>query len=79
MKALAPTKVPVPVMHHLCTDREVIGSLFFIMEYKAGRTFWDSAIPEVNNADRSAIYDQINSVLADFHICLLYTSPSPRD
>lgn len=68
MKALASTKVPVPVMHHLCTDREVLGSLFFIMEYKAGRTFWDSAIPEVNNTERSAIYDQINSVLADFHM-----------
>jgi aminoglycoside phosphotransferase (APT) family kinase protein len=67
MKALAPTDVPVPEMYHLCTDTEVLGSLFFMMEYKEGRTFWDSAVPEVNREDRGAIYDQINSVLAALH------------
>ncbi len=67
MKALQPTRVPVPKMIHLCEDRSVLGSLFFIMEYMPGRTFWDSAIPDVSRTQRSAIYDDLNRVLADLH------------
>lgn len=67
MSALKASKVPVPQMHHLCEDKEIIGSMFFIMEYKDGRTFWDSAIPEVSKTDRTIIYDRVNQVLADLH------------
>lgn len=67
MAALKPTSVPVPQMMHLCEDTEILGSKFFIMEFKNGRTFWDSAIPEVSKAERSAIYEQVNQVLADLH------------
>ncbi len=67
MSALQYSKVPVPAMHHLCKDTQIIGSMFFIMEYKNGRTFWDSAIPEVSKSDRTMIYDQVNQVLADLH------------
>ena len=31
MRALEDTPVPVPKVYHLCEDREVIGSSFFIM------------------------------------------------
>ncbi len=68
MKALADTSVPVPQMYHLCEDREVLGSLFFLMEFKPGRTFWDSAVPEVSKTARTQIYDEINRVIAELHM-----------
>lgn len=68
MKALANTNVPVPAMYHLCEDLDVVGSLFFLMEFKPGRTFWDSAIPEVSKPARMEIYDEINRVIAELHM-----------
>lgn len=67
MSALKGSKVPVPQMHHLCEDIDVLGAKFFIMEFKDGRTFWNSAVPEVTKDDRIKIYDQVNQVLADLH------------
>lgn len=67
MHALRSSAVPVPQMVHLCEDREVIGSMFFIMQYMPGRTFWDAAIPEVSKRDRSLVYDDLNRVLAELH------------
>ena len=67
LAALANSDVPVARVYHLCEDREVIGSLFYIMEFCDGRIFWDSAIPEVSKADRTAIYNEMNSVLAALH------------
>ncbi len=68
LAALADTAVPVAKVFHLCEDRDVIGSMFYIMEYCDGRIFWDSAIPEVAKAERSAIYDEMNRVLAALHL-----------
>ena len=65
--ALAGTDVPVARMYHLCEDPDVIGSMFYIMEYRDGRIFWDASIPEVGKAERSAIYDEMNRVLAALH------------
>jgi aminoglycoside phosphotransferase (APT) family kinase protein len=67
LAALADTDVPVPRVHHLCEDRDVIGSMFYVMEFCDGRILWDSAIPEVGKAERSAIYDEMNRVLAALH------------
>ncbi len=69
MAALANTKVPVPKMLHLCDDAQSpIGRMFMIMEHIDGRIFWDPAVPEVDsNGDRSAIYNAMNTTLADLH------------
>lgn len=67
LAALADSEVPVAKVHHLCKDRGLIGSMFYIMEYCDGRIFWDSAIPEVGKAERSAIYGEMNCVLAALH------------
>ncbi len=67
LKALADTEVPVARVHHLCEDPELIGSMFYVMEYLDGRVFWDAAIPEVGRAERTAIYDEMNRVLAALH------------
>ena len=67
LAALAATDVPVPKVFHLCEDRDVIGSMFYVMEFCDGRIFWDSSIPEVGKAERSAIYEEMNRVLAALH------------
>ena len=67
LAALSGSDVPVARVFHLCEDRDVIGSMFFVMEYCDGRIFWDAAIPEVGKTERSAIYDEMNRVLAALH------------
>jgi aminoglycoside phosphotransferase (APT) family kinase protein len=67
LSALANSDVPVPMVNHLCEDRDVIGSLFYVMEFCEGRIFWDSSIPEVDKTHRTAIYDDMNRVLAALH------------
>lgn len=67
MSALKDTTVPVPQMHHLCENTSILGAKFFIMEFKNGRTFWNSAVPEVTKDERINIYEQVNQVLADLH------------
>jgi aminoglycoside phosphotransferase (APT) family kinase protein len=66
-KALAATDVPVARMHVLCEDDDVIGSAFYIMDLVEGRNFDDPRIQDVDTATRSAIYDEMNRVLAAIH------------
>lgn len=65
--ALAETDVPVASGYHLCEDDEVIGSMFYVMGYVDGRIFWNPALPDLANAERTAIYDDMNRVLAALH------------
>jgi aminoglycoside phosphotransferase (APT) family kinase protein len=65
--ALARTEVPVPRMLHLCEDRAVIGTLFYVMEALDGRVIHDSSIPGAAPAERAALYDAMNDVLARLH------------
>jgi aminoglycoside phosphotransferase (APT) family kinase protein len=68
ISALADTDVPVPKTFLLCEDESIVGSMFYLMEYLEGRVFWDPTLPEVSsNAERSAIYDDMNRVLAALH------------
>ena len=67
MSALANTEVPVAKVYHLCEDEAVIGSMFYLMEFKQGRVFWDPALPEMSNIERGTIYDQMNKVMVALH------------
>jgi len=67
MRALAGSSVPVPKMHLLCTDEAIIGQVFYVMEYIAGRVFPDATLPNLTSAARSAIYDSMNETLAGLH------------
>ena len=67
MSALRDTDVPVPDMLHLCEDEDVIGAVFFVMSYVGSRHFWDPALPDLDAAGRSALYDEMNRVLAALH------------
>ena len=66
--ALRDTDVPVARTYCLCEDDDVIGSMFYVMEYMDGRVFWDAALPEIkDNDERAAIYEEMNRVLAALH------------
>ncbi len=68
ISALRDTDVPVPNTHVLCEDDAVIGSMFYVMEYKEGRILWDPQLPEAaDNAERAAIYDAMNKTMAALH------------
>jgi aminoglycoside phosphotransferase (APT) family kinase protein len=67
IKALQGSEVPVARAIHLCQDRDVIGSLFYIMSYQRGRIFWDPTLPELDNSMRRDIYTEMNRVLAALH------------
>jgi aminoglycoside phosphotransferase (APT) family kinase protein len=67
MRALAPQGVPVPEMLLLCEDESVIGRAFFLMEHVDGRIFWEQSLPGLAPAERGAIYDEMNRVIATLH------------
>lgn len=66
--ALAGSQVPVPRAFCLCEDDDVIGSMFYVMEYLEGRIFWDPSLPEVSgNQERGEIFDEMGRVMAALH------------
>ncbi len=65
--ALAATDVPVAKTYALCMDESVIGTAFYIMDYVEGRIFWDPALPGMTPAERSAVFDEMNRVIAALH------------
>jgi len=67
MTALHGTGVPVPRTRLLCTDDGVIGTWFYIMDHVEGRIFWEPTLPGLEPAERRAIYDAMNDVLARLH------------
>jgi aminoglycoside phosphotransferase (APT) family kinase protein len=67
MKALENTDVPVPRMLLLCQDDQVIGTDFFVMAFVDGTVFWDPALPELENGQRTKVYDEQNRALAALH------------
>ncbi len=67
MSALQGTGVPVAKMLALCEDESVIGRAFYIMECVNGRVMWDQSLPDLAKAQRGAVYDEMNRVLAELH------------
>jgi aminoglycoside phosphotransferase (APT) family kinase protein len=67
MSGLAGTEVPVPRMYALCEDESVIGRAFYVMEFMQGRVLWDTTLPGMTPAERRAIYDEMNRVIAALH------------
>ena len=67
MSALRGTEVPVPQMLALCEDEAIIGRAFYVMEFMSGRVLWDQALPGMSNAERGALYAEMNRVIAALH------------
>jgi len=68
LAALADTDVPVARVYHLCEDPEVIGSIFYIMEFCDGNVHWASSLEDVSsNQQRTKMYDEMSRVMAAIH------------
>jgi len=67
MDALSKAGFPAARQYALCTDEAVIGRAFYIMEFVEGRVLWDQALPGMTPAERGAIYDEMNRVIAQLH------------
>jgi aminoglycoside phosphotransferase (APT) family kinase protein len=58
---------PVPEALHYCADDAVAGTAFYVMGYADGRVFWEPQMPDSNPAERAAVYDSMNLVVAKLH------------
>lgn len=67
ISALYPTEVPVARPYCLCEDVEVIGTPFYVMGFVEGRVLWDPTLPGMTPAQRGAIFDEMNRVIAALH------------
>ena len=64
---LLPSAHAVDREYRLCSDPEVIGAIFYVMELAKGRAYTNGALPEFEPADRRGMYEQLVDTLADLH------------
>jgi aminoglycoside phosphotransferase (APT) family kinase protein len=67
ISALHPTGFPVARPYGLCTDENVIGTMFYVMDMVVGRILWDQTLPQYEPAERHAIFMGKLKTLADLH------------
>ncbi|QJQ04692.1 phosphotransferase [Undibacterium piscinae] len=67
MDALNKAGFPAAKQYALCSDEDVIGRAFFIMEFVDGRVLWDQSLPGMTPEQRAEIYDEMNRVIAQLH------------
>jgi aminoglycoside phosphotransferase (APT) family kinase protein len=67
IRALHATGFPVARPHVLCEDESVIGTAFYVMDCVEGRVLWDQSLPGMSKAERFAIWDELNRVIALLH------------
>ncbi|AMN47681.1 aminoglycoside phosphotransferase [Steroidobacter denitrificans] len=67
LSVLRGTAVPVPYPYLLCTDTNVIGSMFYIMSFEPGSSYWNPALPELTPEQRRVVYSELIRVLAALH------------
>ncbi|MDB5698854.1 MAG: aminoglycoside phosphotransferase, partial [Alphaproteobacteria bacterium] len=66
-RALGQAGFPVPHVHALCDDEDVIGTPFFVMDMVEGRIFWSASIDQVPRNERPAYFDAMNATIAQLH------------
>ena len=67
MAALGRQGFPVPHVHGLCDDENVIGTSFFVMDMVEGRIVWEATFPGLSREDRAAHFDAMNATIAQLH------------
>lgn len=67
MGALSAAGFPVAHVFGVCTDDNVLGSWFYVMELVEGRIEWDSKLPGMTKVERAAHYDAMNGAIAALH------------
>ena len=68
ISALHGVGFPVARPHALCEDDALIGTAFYVMDYVEGRVLWDQSLPGMTKAERFAIWDELNRVIAKLHL-----------
>jgi len=67
-KALHEVDFPVARPHLLCEDESVIGTVFYVMDCVEGRVLWDQSLPGMSQAERAAIWDELNKIITKLHL-----------
>lgn len=67
ISALYAADFPVPRPYLLCEDDEVVGTMFYLMEYLDGRIAWDLDLPDFSATERGDIYASMNETIARLH------------
>jgi aminoglycoside phosphotransferase (APT) family kinase protein len=67
IKALFVQNFPVARPQVLCEDESVIGTAFYVMDFVDGRVMWDQSLPGMSKAERFAIWQELNRVIAQLH------------
>ena len=68
LNALKETNVPVAKVFHLCTDVEITGTMFYLMEFCDGSVYWSASLAEIEtNELRAQMYDAMNKALVALH------------
>jgi aminoglycoside phosphotransferase (APT) family kinase protein len=58
---------PVARPYVLCTQEDVIGTWFYIMEMVEGRSIWETSFPDAPRAERPRYFDSMNETVARLH------------
>lgn len=58
---------PVSRQFGLCSDDDVIGSMFYVMEFSKGESYWNGTLPDHDKDGRTAIYHELIDTLAKLH------------
>jgi aminoglycoside phosphotransferase (APT) family kinase protein len=67
MHALRRSDVPVPRMLGYCEDESLLGTPFYLMDFVDGRVIFDQTLPGMQPSERSAVYADLNRVIAALH------------
>ncbi|MEM7251408.1 MAG: phosphotransferase family protein [Pseudomonadota bacterium] len=67
ISAVGTADFPVPKTYVLCEDEDVVGTIFFVMDFVPGRVFWNGTLPDQAPATRGAIYRSMVETIAHLH------------
>jgi len=67
LSALQGSDVPVPKPLHYCSDSEVLGTPFYLMEWLQGRVFHEFSTAGLRPDERSALYESMGATMAAIH------------
>ena len=67
ISALAGSRVPVPRARLLCRDEDIIGQMFYVMDYVPGRVFAGREMPDCSPRDVAAMFESMANVLGALH------------
>ena len=66
--ALHSTGFPLARPRLLCGNEAIIGSAFYVMDFVAGRIFWQPHAPGLSTSHRAAIFSSMNDAMARLHL-----------